>query len=297
MNNYYVMQLTQEDRRRRTEAGFITAGFIAFVLLCMFLVKWKIPVFVESITDQGIEVELNLPDEPETLANADGGGGGGNPVQAVGEAGIAKHVPQPAGEPEASNARTDITDDNKEAPALPKNAIVKQDAKKTVTSSTVKTTPTPVEETPAPRNPKTVMGKTTAGTGKGGGTADDFDRSGGRGNGSGVGNGNGAGGGSGNGFGGGNGTGGGGGNGPKIVRGDRKIVRYYSFDGDLAKAVIYANISVSPEGVGKFLSIAKGSTNTSAAYKDAVVRYLQNIKFDKSDHESMLTVQFNFKVN
>lgn len=130
MNNYYVMQLTQEDRRRRTEAGFITAGFIAFVLLCMFLVKWKIPVFVESITDQGIEVELNLPDEPETLANADGGGGGGNPVQAVGEAGIAKHVPQPAGEPEASNARTDITDDNKEAPALPKNAIVKQDAKK-----------------------------------------------------------------------------------------------------------------------------------------------------------------------
>lgn len=295
MNNYYVMAITQEDRRRRTEAGFITAGFAAFVLLCMFLVKWKIPVFVESVADQGIEVELNLPDEPESLA--DGGGGGGNPVQAVGEAGIAKYVPQPAGEPEASQAVTDENEDNKEAPALPKNAIVKHDAKKIVTSSTVKTTPKPVVETPAPAKPKTVMGKTTAGTGKGGGAADDFDRSGGSGNGNGVGNGNGAGGGSGNGFGGGNGTGGGGGTGPKIVRGDRKIVRYYSFDGDLAKAVIYANIQVSPEGVGKFISIAKGSTNTSGAYKDAVIRYLQNIKFDKSDHESMLTVQFNFKVN
>jgi hypothetical protein len=27
------------------------------------------------------------------------------------------------------------------------------------------------------------------------------------------------------------------------------------------------------------------------------VRYLQNIRFDKSDHESMVTVQFNFRVN
>jgi len=27
------------------------------------------------------------------------------------------------------------------------------------------------------------------------------------------------------------------------------------------------------------------------------MQYLQNIKFDKADHESMLTVQFNFRVN
>jgi len=61
--------------------------------------------------------------------------------------------------------------------------------------------------------------------------------------------------------------------------------------------VVYANISVSPEGIGKFISIAKGSSNSSNEYKTAIMQYLQNIKFDKADHESMLTVQFNFRVN
>jgi hypothetical protein len=296
MNNYYIMAITVDEKRRKREAGFITAGFLAFLLLAMLLVKWKIPLFAETLPEPGIEIEFTLPEEPETLA--DGGGGGGNPVQAKGEPGVAKYTPPPPGEPEPSKvAAVDADNDDKEAPALPKHAVVKPEAKKTVTTSVVKTTPKPVEETPAPRTPKNVMGKTTTGVGKGGGVADDFERSGGRGNGSGVGNGNGTGGGTGNGFGGGNGTGGGTGNGPKVTRGDRKIVRYYSFDGDLDKAVIYANISVSPEGVGRFISIAKGSSNSSNAYKEAVIRYLQNIKFDKADHESMLTVQFNFKVN
>ena len=66
---------------------------------------------------------------------------------------------------------------------------------------------------------------------------------------------------------------------------------------DLDKAMIYANINVSPDGIGKFISIAKGSSNSNAAYKQAIMQYLQNIKFDKADHESMLTVQFNFRVN
>jgi hypothetical protein len=60
---------------------------------------------------------------------------------------------------------------------------------------------------------------------------------------------------------------------------------------------VYANVSVSPEGVGTLISLAKGSTNTSLPYKQEIQRYLQNIRFDKSDHESMLTVQFNFRVN
>jgi hypothetical protein len=112
-----------------------------------------------------------------------------------------------------------------------------------------------------------------------------------------VGNGNGTGGGSGNGTGGGNGTGSGAGNGPKVTNGDRKIVRYYSFQGDLEKAVVYANINVSPEGTGKFISIARGSSTSSNSYKEAIMQYLENIRFDKADHESMVTVQFNFRVN
>ena len=82
-----------------------------------------------------------------------------------------------------------------------------------------------------------------------------------------------------------------------VTNGDRKIVRSYSFEGDLDKATIYANVNVSPEGVGKFMNIAKGSSNSSNAYKEAIMRYLQNIRFDKSDHESMVTVRFNFTVN
>jgi hypothetical protein len=258
----------------------------------MFLLKWKLPVFEKPIQEPGIEVELNLPEEPPVPAS--GGGGGGNPVHASGPAGIAHYSPPAPGVNEASKNVEETND--KESPAITKPDVSKPKATTITNTSVVKAEPKPVVETPAPRVPKAVLGKTTTGIGKGGG-ADDFEKSGGKGNGYGVGNGNGTGGGSGNGNGGGNGNGNGTGNGLKITRGDRKIIRYYSFEGDLDKAVIYANISVSPEGTGRFMSIAKGSSNSSNSYKEAVMQYLQNIKFDKSDHESMLTVQFNFKVN
>jgi len=293
MNNYYVMSAPLEAKHRQ-QAAMITAGFAAFMLLLMFLLKWDFPSFEKIIQEPGIEVELNLPDEPIPQTLADGGGGGGNPVQAAGPAGIAPETPPAPGEPDDSK---DIEEDARsESPAITKPPVVKPEATKITNKSIAKAEPKPVE-TPAPPRPKAVLGKTTTGAGRGGGTADDYDRAGGSGNGYGVGNGNGTGSGTGNGTGGGNGTGSGRGNGPKVTRGDRKIVRYYSFEGDLDKAVIYANVLVSPEGVGKFISIAKGSSNSSNAYKEAIIQYLQNIKFDKADHESMLTVQFNFRVN
>jgi hypothetical protein len=293
MNNYYVMSAPIEDVKNRQKASMITAGFAGLMLLIMFLLRWDLPALVKPPVDNAIEVELNLPEEPETLA--DGGGGGGNPVQAAGAPGIAKYVPPTPGENEPSKNVDE--DETKESVPITKTTVSKPEAKKIVNTSVVKADPKPIVETPAPRVPKMVLGKTTTGAGKGGGAADDYDRPGGRGNGSGVGNGNGTGGGTGNGTGGGNGTGSGSGTGPKVTRGDRKIVRYYSFAGDLDKAVIYANVSVSPEGIGKFISIAKGSSNSSNSYKEAIIQYLQNIKFDKADHESMLTVQFNFRVN
>lgn len=292
MNNSYLMSATLEARYRN-QAYMITAGFAVLTALVMFLWKWELPVPELAISDPGIEVELNLPPEPETIA--DGGGGGGNPVQANGPSGIAPYTPPAPGDRDDSK---DVDEDSdKEATPITKPTLAKPKATTITNTSVAKVEPKPVVETPAPRVPKAVLGKTTTGSGKGGGAAEDYDRAGGTGNGYGVGNGNGTGGGSGNGTGGGNGTGSGPGNGPKVTRGDRKIIRYYSFEGDLDKAVVYANISVSPEGVGKFISIAKGSSNSNAAYKQAIMQYLQNIKFDKSDHESMLTVQFNFRVN
>jgi hypothetical protein len=292
MNNYFTMTAPLEARNRE-KAYMITAGFAGLMLLLMFLLKWQLPVFEKPIQEPGIEVELNLPEEPQALA--DGGGGGGNPVQAAGAAGIAHYSPPAPGVNEASK---DVEEsDDKESPALVKPVVAKPKATTITNTSVAKAEPKPVIETPAPRVPKAVLGKTTTGIGKGGGTDDDFEKSGGKGNGYGVGNGNGTGGGTGGGNGGGNGTGGGTGNGPKVTRGDRKIIRYYSFQGDLDKAVVYANINVSPEGIGRFVSIAKGSSSTSNAYKTAIMQYLENIKFDKADHESMLTVQFNFRVN
>jgi hypothetical protein len=293
MNNAYIMSQTLEAKQR-SQAWMITGGFAGFMILLMILLKWPLPKFEPIVQEPGIEVEINLPPEPETPVN--GGGGGGNPVQAAGPAGIANHVPP---QPGTTDDSKDIEEDpDKTAPPILKPDVSKPTATKiNENRSVVKAEPKPVVETPAPKVPKAVLGKTTTGTGRGGGTAEDYDRAGGRGNGSGVGNGNGTGGGNGNGTGGGNGTGSGTGSGPKVTRGDRKIIRYYSFEGDLEKAIVYANISVSPEGFGKFISIAKGSSNSNAAYKSAIMQYLQNIKFDKADHESMLTVQFNFRVN
>ncbi|MBL0129966.1 MAG: hypothetical protein IPP43_01625 [Chitinophagaceae bacterium] len=292
MNNAYIMSASLEARNR-SQAYMITAGFAGLMILIMFLLKWKLPVFEKNNEMAGIEVELNLPEEPEKPAS--GGGGGGNPVQAAGPAGIASYTPPTPGDTKDSK---DIEENNdKDSPTVTKPVVAKPKATTITNTSVVKAEPKPIVEIPAPRVPKAVLGKTTTGTGKGGGSTDDFDKSGGKGNGNGVGNGNGTGGGTGNGTGGGNGTGSGSGNGPKITRGDRKIIRYYSFEGDLDKAVVYANISVSPDGIGKFISIAKGSSNSNAAYKQAIMQYLQNIKFDKADHESMLTVQFNFRVN
>jgi hypothetical protein len=85
--------------------------------------------------------------------------------------------------------------------------------------------------------------------------------------------------------------------GPKVTKGNRKIVKHYKFEGELNKATIYAIIKVSPSGQGKFIGFDKGSTSRSQAYANAVSNYLGNIKFDASDSESNVTVQFVFDVN
>lgn len=85
--------------------------------------------------------------------------------------------------------------------------------------------------------------------------------------------------------------------GPRVTSGNRKIIRYYSFTGDLDKATIYATIKVSPEGKGTFTGFGKNSTSRNPAYATAIVEYLKNIQFDKANDESIVTVQFNFTVN
>lgn len=85
--------------------------------------------------------------------------------------------------------------------------------------------------------------------------------------------------------------------GPRIIKGNRKIIQHYKFEGDLNRATIYAIIKVSPNGTGRFIGFDKGSTDRTQAYANAVSNYLKKIQFDKSDLESQVTVEFVFDVN
>ena len=85
--------------------------------------------------------------------------------------------------------------------------------------------------------------------------------------------------------------------GPRIIRGNRRIIQHYKFEGDLNKATIYAIIKVSPSGGGRFIGFDKGSTERSQAYANAISNYLKKIQFDKSDNESQVTVEFVFDIN
>lgn len=85
--------------------------------------------------------------------------------------------------------------------------------------------------------------------------------------------------------------------GPKVTKGNRKIIRYYNFTGELPKATIYAIIKVSPAGKGSFIGFDKGSTSRSEQYADDIRKRLGSMEFDKAEEESNVTVQFNYNVN
>lgn len=281
------------EARKNSQATVITAIFAAAMVLLMFLWSWTIPLILPEPPDTGILVELNLPEEPPVPVRSAGGGGGGNQVEAAGPAGTAPYSPPlPGTEQDAKDVAEDPTE--RESPPILKPDIPKATAKTiNENKSPVKTPPKADPLPPAPPRPKAVLGRTTTGSGTGGGSATTYDRSGGTGTGYGVGTGPGTGGGAGTGTGGGR----GGGVGPQVTKGDRSIVGSYAFEGDLDKATIYADIKVSPDGVGEFVQFARGSSSQNSSYRTAIVQYLRRMKFNKSDHESMVTVRFNFRVN
>lgn len=82
----------------------------------------------------------------------------------------------------------------------------------------------------------------------------------------------------------------------RVSKGDRTIVNNYIFMADLPKATINATIKVSPEGIGSFVGFDKGSTSTDSRYVTFIKNKLPYIQFNKSDHESIVTVPFNFRV-
>lgn len=288
-----VNMSTTDNSQKNLKAAAITIGVHVVLLLLFLFITIAMAVPAPPKVEEGIEVNLGnsdigfgdvqplIPDEPAPDIQQEST----PPKQQIAEAVDDK-------EKELSEK------DDADAPELNKPIKKTTPAKVVPTNNppVVKTNPsttTVVNPTPAPKKPKAVY---NGGTGTGGNNADDYNKSRNQGIAGGTGdqgkpNGNP----NSDKYDGNGGTGKAGG--PRITRGDRKIVRYYSFTGDLDKATIYAVVKVTPEGKGTFVSFASGSTAQSRAYANAISEYLRNIQFDKADHESTVTVQFNFNVN
>ncbi len=289
---YYANTMSASFELEKNRKAFLyTALIIAVLLLIAIFFKWQLPQNPTKIAEDLIEINLG---------NFDEGMGDVQPLIKGDKA--PDNTPAEDNTAAASNdepAKEQPVEDNNDEDAAPitkPEKVIKTTtfAKNTTTAPTkVNTTPA-VTPAPKPRTPK-IPGYqgNPGGTGNGatedngykyqgnkpGGKGDAGDPSGnpdsyGKDKGGNIG-------------------------GPQVKSGDRKVRNYksYNFNDELGKATIIALVKVSPEGVGKFAGFAKGSSKTEQAYANAIARYLQKIQFDTADHESTITVQFNFNVN
>jgi hypothetical protein len=283
----------QFEIEKNRKAFLYTAIICALLLLCFIVFKWQ----RQQIPEPPVQELLAI-----NLGNESEGWGEEQPL-IKGEMSPEENQPAPpkqqaAAPPDNDEPARDITDDNetdKDAAPVEKPPVRDPAAKK-ITDRPVtaapkpNTAPTPAPPAPAPK-PKLPLYKGPGNGNGNGATEDNGYRSQGN-------NPNGTGDrGSPNGRPDSYGTNPAGTRpgGPRVM-GDRKIIKYYAFPGDLEKATIYALVKVTPDGTGSFVGFGKNSTARSAAYAEAIRNYLRNVQFDKSDHESTVTVQFNFTV-
>jgi hypothetical protein len=277
MSDTVTMHANFESQKNK-KALAITAGVLGGMLLLAILVSWQLPSPPVPVAQDFIEINLGNDIE---------GFGKVQPLVKGEKAPSVSVAEQPRRAAAANTKTEDIkTDENTDKESAPVTKPVK---------TTVKVaTPAPVVvPEPKPQKPK-IAGYNGPKSGTGNGATEDNgyryqgNNPGGKGD---------AGSPNGKPDSYGNSPGGKTGGGPRVTNGDRKIIRYYSFTGDLDKATIYAVIKVSPEGKGQFAGFGKNSTSRSPTYANAISEYLANIQFDKSDHASDVTVQFNFTVN
>ncbi len=255
------MQLNFEQQKNLKASIYTSVICIALASIFVIL-EWKKPAPIIT-PPEPTYMEVNL-------GNSETGAGEIPPLSTEApapEQGVNKQVAS-AGV-EAENINT--TDVNEEVIKTSKD-------KKNNKSTTLK----------AATKPKALMGKYAGGNGKGGNNQDSYNNvkdqgiAGGKGD-QGV-----AGGSI-------NGKAYAGAAGPLVTKGDRKIVKVYSFNGDVEPATIYADIEVNPAGAGTFIQISKGSSSNDSKYKTAIKEYLKKINFNTSDHSSVVTVKFKFE--
>lgn len=276
------------EAEKNQKAALYTA-IVCGVLLLIFLIVHLPPINIKPPVAEDL-IEVNLGNNME-------GFGEEQPLIKGEMAPAQDPAPQPQQTAASDDPAKSIETDDNDKDAAPVTKVEKNDSKKNeppkenVTKPVKTTNPVPVT-TPAPPKPqKPKFTYNGPGNGKGNGATEDngYTSQGNNPNGRGD-----AGDPSGKPDSYGNNPGGRSG-GPKVI-GNRKIVKYYSFTGDLEKATINAIVKVSPAGIGTFVGFGKGSTKTSAQYANAIRDYLRNIKFDPANEESTVTVQFNFNV-
>jgi len=263
------------ESEKNRKAAIYTLMICGGLLLMFFLISWKIMPVTPPVVQDLIEINLGNNEEgfgeEQPLIK-----GERSPVQEN----YVQPRPAPPQQDDAEKVNADESDDEEAA-------VVKKTEKKPVVVKKDATPAPVIPPAPKPQKPKI----TYNGPGNGGGnnaTEDNgYKYQGNNPNGRGD-----AGDPNGNKDSYGNSPGGRIG-GPRVI-GNRKIVKYYSFGGDLPKAVINAIVKVSPAGQGSFVGFGKGSTTRDSRYASAISRYLQNVSFDKSGSESTVTVVFNF---
>jgi hypothetical protein len=277
MNNTIHMSASFETEKNRK--AFAYTGVICGVLFLIMLISWDLPQQPPKVLDDLIEI--NLGNEEEGMGEV-------QPLIKGEKSPSTESVPeQKIAAPKAQAAEEVKTNDAADEESAPVTKPAKTPVK--VPTPAVVVAP----PAPKPQKPKIAgYNGPTGGTGNGATEDNGYKMQGNKPGGTGdAGSPNGKPDSYGNSPGGR--TGGGG---LRVSKGDRRIVNNYIFMGDLPKATINAVIKVSPEGRGTFVTFDKGSTSVDSKYANAIRGYLPNIEFNKSDHESIVTVPFNFRV-
>lgn len=277
MNTDKIMSVAFESEKNKKAFIYTTIICVA-ILLFLLLVSWKPAPHPPMLVEEFIEINLGNDEE------------GYGEVQPLikGEKSPSSEAPE---QQQASAVQNNQSEDYKVDDATDNESAPVTKPIKTATK--VKTNSTVVTPTPKPQKPK-IAGYSGPQGGTGNGATEDNgykyqgNKPGGTGD---AGSPNGKPDSYGN-------TPGGktAGGSLKVSKGDRTIINNYIFMGELPRATINAIIKVSPAGRGTFVSFDKGSTSVDSKYATAIRGYLPNIEFNKSDHESIVTVPFNFRV-
>jgi hypothetical protein len=281
------------EAEKNRKALMYTSGVIGLFLMIAIFYTW--PLQIPPVPTVQDLIDVNLGNEQEGMGNI-------QPLvkgeRAPDNQSIQSHEKaSKAAETPSQEIKADENNDDKDAAPVAKVEKPKDDAKdinkNTVAKKTKNINPSPiVNPNPAPRKPKLPLYKGGNGNGGNGATQDNGYRN----QGYKAGNGD-AGSPDGKADAYGDSPGGRSGGGMSIVSGDRRILRAYSFKDELDRAIVYATIRVSPDGLGTFLGFARNSSTMNPKYAESISNHLRQVQFNKADHESTITVEIKFDVD